>query len=60
MKILLDQTACIGCGVCTQVSPEIFVLDAEAGVARLLQEETDDPTAKEAENSCPVGCIRVE
>ena len=60
MKVYLDQTACIGCGVCSQVCPEVFVVDSDAGVARVLREETDDPAAKEAANSCPVSCIRVE
>ncbi len=60
MKVSLDRSACIGCGVCTQISPECFVLDENAGTAKVLREETDDPSVKEAESSCPVSCIRVE
>ena len=60
MKVSLDRSACIGCGVCTQISPECFVLDDKAGTAKVLGEETDDPFVNEAENSCPVSCIRVE
>lgn len=60
MKVSLDRSACIGCGVCTQISPECFTLDENAGTAKLLREETDDPSVKEAEDSCPVSCIRVE
>lgn len=60
MKVFLDRSACIGCGVCTQISPECFVLDEGAGTAKVLREETDDLSVKEAESSCPVSCIRVE
>lgn len=60
MKVSLDQTLCIGCGLCVQVSPANFALEKEAGPAKVIQEETDDETVKEAEASCPVGCIRVQ
>lgn len=60
MKIFLDRSACIGCGVCTQISPECFVLDEGSGTAKVLKEETEDPSVREAETGCPVGCIRVE
>ena len=60
MKVTLDQTVCIGCGVCVQVSPENFVLDENAGTAKLLCAETADESVREAEASCPVSCICVE
>ena len=60
MKTFLDRSACIGCGVCTQVCPEYFALEESSGTAKVLREETDDPSVREAESSCPVGCIRVE
>ncbi|MDR1731145.1 MAG: ferredoxin [Synergistaceae bacterium] len=60
MKISIDQQRCIGCGVCSQVCPEIFRLDEAAGLAVLLSSEKDAPGLAEAESSCPVSCIRVE
>ena len=60
MKVFLDRSACIGCGVCAQICPECFVLDESAGTAKVLREETDDPSVREAESGCPVCCIRVE
>ena len=41
MKVSLDRSACIGCGVCTQISPECFVLDENAETAKVLREETE-------------------
>lgn len=60
MKVSLDSQKCIGCGVCCQVCPDVFSLDESAGVARVARPETDEPCAGEAENSCPVSCIRIE
>ncbi|MDR1875682.1 MAG: ferredoxin [Synergistaceae bacterium] len=60
MKVSVDQQRCIGCGVCSQVCPEVFRVDEAAGVAVVMSPDSDDPCAKEAESSCPVSCIRVE
>ena len=60
MKVSLHRDECIGCGVCCQVCPDVFSLDETAGVAKILRPETDELCAKEAEDSCPVGCIRIE
>jgi ferredoxin len=46
--------------VCTQVCPEVFILDDEAGVAKVSRSETADLAVLEAEKSCPVSCIRTE
>ncbi|MDR1741356.1 MAG: ferredoxin [Synergistaceae bacterium] len=60
MRISLNRDECIGCGLCSQVCPDVFGADTAAGVAKLLREESDDPRVKDAKDSCPVGCIRVE
>lgn len=60
MKISLDQTVCIGCGLCSQISPENFSLDENSGTARVMRPETEDESVREAESSCPVACIRIE
>ena len=60
MKVSLDRDACIGCGVCNQICPDVFGMDEGAGIAKVLREETEEPCVKDAENSCPVGCIHVE
>ena len=60
MKVSLNRNDCIGCGVCCQVCPDVFSMDEAGGVAKVLREETDEACVNEAENSCPVSCIRVE
>jgi ferredoxin len=60
MKIFLDEDKCIGCGVCCQVCPDVFSLNEATGVTRILRSDTAEACVKEAEESCPVSCIRVE
>jgi ferredoxin len=60
MKVSLDRDECIGCSVCCQVCPDVFSLDEATGIAKVLRPDTAEPCAKEAEESCPVSCIRVE
>lgn len=60
MKITLDQTACIGCGLCVQTSPENFSMNESTGTAKLLRDESSDDSVNDAREGCPVGCIYVE
>lgn len=61
MKAKVDQTDCIGCGVCTQICPNAFRLN-EQGVAEVYTEITADLELStiEAANACPVSVIEVE
>ena len=56
MVVTLDGEKCIGCGVCTQIAPDIFALDDERGVAKVLRSE-GDANVGQAVDSCPVSCI---
>ncbi len=60
MKISLDQSACVGCGLCVQISPEHFSLNEELGTAQIQRAETEDDSVREAQASCPIGCICFE
>jgi ferredoxin len=60
MKISLDEDKCIGCGVCCQVCADVFSLNEASGVAKVLRPDTEETCVKEAEESCPVSCIRAE
>lgn len=59
MKVEVDGNICTGCAVCTDLVPEVFVLnddnicvtkspDVPAGLEEKVQEAVD---------SCPVSCI---
>ena len=54
----IDRTLCIGSGNCTNLAPEIFIIDEENLVD--FQEETPDIDAgrlEEATNICPVDAL---
>lgn len=59
MKVRVDEATCIGCGVCENLCPDVFVL-REDGKAKVLQPETDLECAKDAADSCPTAAIIVE
>jgi len=60
MKVFLDQDACIGCGLCPDICPEVFEMIADEDVAR-AKVESVPPAAedgvREAADSCPVDAI---
>ena len=57
MKYFVNET-CIGCGLCTELCPEVFKI-TEEGVAEAAEQEVPgaEETAKEARESCPAGAI---
>jgi len=59
MKVFVDQDSCIGCGVCENLCPEVFTINAD-GKAESIVPETDLPCATDAADSCPVQAITVE
>jgi len=61
MKAEVDQSLCIGCGMCTAVEPNVFKMGDE-GTAIAYGEVTDEniAAAKDAESGCPVAAISVE
>lgn len=63
MKLVLDQTACQGYGLCQQAAPDLVDLD-DWGYAGLLG-EGDVPgdrrgPAEEAAAACPVAALKVQ
>ena len=61
MKAIVDQETCIGCGVCAQVSPEIYEMQGDKAVS-IVDEIAEDKvdSAKEGADQCPVDAISVE
>lgn len=54
MKAFVDQSGCIGCGLCADTCPEVFRMNDE-GLAEAYADVTDATreTAEEARDSCP-------
>ncbi len=59
MKVYVDKDACIGCGVCEGICPDVFLMNDE-GKAETIVPETEDSCAQDAADSCPTQAIKVE
>ncbi|MGI6784213.1 MAG: ferredoxin [Aminivibrio sp.] len=59
MRVSVIKEECIGCGVCAQICPEVFTMDDDEGVSKVIRPEGGD-CAQEAADSCPVACIVIE
>lgn len=62
MKVSIDPDACMGCGVCETIVPEVFSLGDEGYVITLM-----DPTpeqfrdlVQQAMDECPEEAIKAE
>ncbi|HOF88824.1 MAG TPA: ferredoxin [Armatimonadota bacterium] len=62
MKAVVDQDACISCGLCPEVCPEVFRMNdddkAEAYVDPVPPGAED--AARDAADQCPVEAIAIE
>lgn len=64
MKAKVNRDACIGCGACASIAPEVFELDDE-GISKVIEEdkeikEENKESVKDAADSCPTSAIEVE
>lgn len=74
MKVSIDQTYCIGSGLCQAIQPRVFAM-GDDGLARVRQGERVLPPGpdnvaavpagceadvQDASDSCPGGCIQLE
>lgn len=53
---------CIGCGLCTEICPEVFEMD-DSGKSKVIKTEMgaqEEACADEALESCPVDAIEKE
>ena len=60
MKAVIDKEACIGCGLCVQVAPEIYEMQEDKAVS--LVDEIPEDKVEDAQNGadqCPVTAITV-
>ncbi len=59
MKVTVDASTCVGCGLCEQSCPEVFKL-GEDNIAIVLKQKCDSCDLKEVASQCPVEAIKVE
>lgn len=63
MKAIVNQKTCIGCTLCTGLAEEVFEMDGEKAKpikGADFAEGNNLKKAKEAEENCPVGAIKIE
>lgn len=59
MKVKVNRDACIGCGACAAICPDIFEIDDE-GLSKVVNSDVKDENiddVKDAIDSCPTGAI---
>lgn len=62
MKANVNQDACIRCGACTAVCPEVFDFNDEGNVSPKVDTipEASKNAAIEAKEGCPTSAISIE
>ncbi len=63
MKVVVDELRCDAHGVCVAACPEVFALDDDDDVVRVLDDEPDEslrPSLQRAAQSCPKAAITVQ
>ena len=63
MKATVKKDVCIGCGLCVDICPEVFVMDDEFNIAKTIVDRVPaerKDTCKDAAANCPVEAIVVE
>ena len=62
MKVKVNNEACIGCGACASICPDVFEINDD-GLSKAKVEEVQDDKKQEvadAKESCPTGAIETE
>lgn len=61
MKVIVDQEACIGCGMCIDVCPKVFEYNSDNKSEAINENVTDASKEKiiESQQVCPVDAIKI-
>ena len=58
MKVSVDQDLCVGCGLCVNTCPDVFVMKDDKAVAKVSAvPAAGEDSAKQAKDECPVEAI---
>jgi ferredoxin len=60
MKVTIDANLCVGCGLCTEMCPDVFKMEGDKAV--VLREPTTSRAiadCRDAKEQCPVFAITI-
>ena len=63
MKVSIDYDECTACGLCCDDVPDVFEMDDDEDVAKVLKPEVpadQEDAVKQAVEDCPSEAIKVE
>ena len=58
-KLIVDDSVCIGCGMCAAMDPEHFTINDNGLSEVISQENLESETLKSVVDSCPVSAIKL-
>jgi ferredoxin len=60
MKVTVDKSACIGCGLCAQMASDVYEMQGDVAVVKVGEVPAAlAADAKSAAEQCPVSAITV-
>ena len=58
MKVTVDVSTCVGCGLCEQECPEVFKVEGD-GLAHVMAQGCSQHNLQSVAEMCPVTAIKV-
>jgi ferredoxin len=58
-KVTVDESTCVGCGLCVNACPDVFELTSD-GIAKVKADSSSSCDLDDIASQCPVSCITVE
>ena len=60
MKATVDKSLCVGCGLCSDICPEVFEMDGDQAVAKVDKVPAGaEDACREAARQCPTEAIKI-
>jgi NTE family protein len=60
VEVRVDQTRCVGCGLCAALNPRVFAMDENGRAVVRMRERTTTPLGDVAVRMCPTCAISAE